>query len=241
MFMAESYPKIVESPHYHLWTDALHARALAHQAHNKWDRGTYVRWSVTTAWTVLEIACQEALEEPSISYSFRKNLDEAIKKKSLPALDWGQGIWQQVQEVQDKRKDYMHRFLEEQDLFPDAEPANRAITIIREAVIAIYTHAKRVPPAWVRDDEDRGWDDGSRRSISLAVVHKGVRADDPKAVKVSYVYDGREHVRDILPSGTDPKPYCDDLIQHLNVPASAIRVYEGDKLVLEKSLSMRGT
>ena len=72
-----SYPKVVENPHYHLWTDALHACALAHEAHNKWDRGTYVRWAVTTSWTVLEIACQDALEERNISYSFRRNLNAA--------------------------------------------------------------------------------------------------------------------------------------------------------------------
>lgn len=70
-----SLTKVVESPHYHLWTDALHARSLARQAHNKWDRGTYVRWCVNTSWTALEVACQDSTEDPNISYSFRKNLD----------------------------------------------------------------------------------------------------------------------------------------------------------------------
>jgi hypothetical protein len=37
--------KLIENNHYHIWTDALHARALAHEASNRWDRGTYVRWS----------------------------------------------------------------------------------------------------------------------------------------------------------------------------------------------------
>jgi hypothetical protein len=81
-----SHPKIVTSPHYHLWTDALHGRALARDAHNKWDRGTYVQWTVTTSWTVLEIACQDALGEPNISYSFRRNLDASIKAQGIPAL-----------------------------------------------------------------------------------------------------------------------------------------------------------
>ena len=84
-------PKIIESPHYHLWTDALHARALARKANNKWDRGTYVRWAVTTSWSVLEIACQNALNEPNISYSFRKNLDTAIENQNIDRLEWGSG------------------------------------------------------------------------------------------------------------------------------------------------------
>ena len=90
------YQKIIDSPHYHIWTDALHARALAHQAKNKWDRGTYVRWVVTTAWTALEIACQDALNQPSISYSFKKNLDEAIAQQNFKKIVWGSGIWQRV-------------------------------------------------------------------------------------------------------------------------------------------------
>ena len=80
--------KLIEDNHYHLWTDALHARQLAHQTNNKWDRGTYVRWTIITAWTVLEIACQDALEEKNISYRFKQNLDKAIAAKSLPKLNW---------------------------------------------------------------------------------------------------------------------------------------------------------
>ena len=75
-----TFPKIVEGPHYHLWTDALHARALAKQANNRWDRGTYVRWTVTTAWTVLEMACEDALETPGIGRRFKENRDAATPR-----------------------------------------------------------------------------------------------------------------------------------------------------------------
>ncbi len=98
-----NHSKIIESPHYHLWTDALHARALARQSNNKWDRGTYTRWAVTTSWNVLEIACQEALNESSISYRFRENLDKAIQEKEFDRLDWGRGIWSSVLKLQNRR------------------------------------------------------------------------------------------------------------------------------------------
>lgn len=239
--MPSPHPKIVESPHYHLWTDALHARALAHQARNKWDRGTYVRWTVNTAWTTLEVACQDALQDTSISYSFRKNLDKAIQNKSLPPLDWGQGLWQEVQKVQDCRKGYVHRFLTEPNLFPDIEVADSTITVVREAIVAIYTHAHRVVPAWVQDDEDRGWDVGPGSYICATTIHKGASHDDPQAIQVCYVWNGKEHIHDVLPPGTNAQPYCEDLLAHLRVPASAIRVYSGDKLVSETQLVMRGS
>jgi hypothetical protein len=198
--MERSHPKIVESPHYHLWTDVLHARALAGQAHNKWDRGTYVRWAVNTAWTVLEIACQEALEDPKISYSFQRNLDVAIKNKSLPKLDWGQGLWQKVIKIQETRKRYVHRFLTETDVFPSSEVADNVITVIREAIIFIYNHANRVSPAWVQDNEDRGWDRGPGGVRAHATLIKsGASLDDPNVIKVCYIQDNREYLSDVLP------------------------------------------
>lgn len=78
--------KLIENNHYHIWTDALHARALSHEASNRWDRGTYVRWTVMTAWVALEIACQDALEEPRISYSFKDNPSKAIKRNLFQNL-----------------------------------------------------------------------------------------------------------------------------------------------------------
>jgi hypothetical protein len=187
------------------------------------------------------VACQDALEDRSISYSFRKNLDEAIASKSLPPLDWGQGLWQEVQTIQECRKGYVHRFLTEPNLFPDTEVADNAIRVVREAIVTIYRHACRIPPAWVRDDEDRGWDAGPGSYACATIIHKGASSDDPKAIKVCYIWNGQEHIHDVLPLGVDPQPYCEDLRAHLRVPASAIRVYDGDRLVTETRLSMRGS
>jgi len=233
-------PKIVANAHNHLWTDSLHARALAHQARNKWDRGTYVRWTVTTAWTVLEIACQDALNDDSISYSFRRNLDSAIQRNSLTPLDWGSGLWQKVTEIQETRKDYVHRFLEERDLYPIAEIADNAVAVIRKAVLSIYELSKRVPPTWIYDDEDRGWDKGRGVSAHSTLIRAGVTLNDPKVIRICYIRKNKEHIDEVLPPGTDPLPYLEDLIKHVTVPISSVRVYEGDKIVLERAITMRG-
>jgi hypothetical protein len=236
-----SLSKIVESPHYHLWTDALHARSLARQVNNKWDRGTYVRWAVTTSWTVLEIACQDALNEPNISYSFRKNLDKAIQKKGLNRLEWGSGIWQRVSSIQNKRKGYVHRFISENDFFPEAGVADESIDTIRKAVVAIYQHVSRPIPTWVQDDNDRGWDSGKRGGATLTLIHSGANENDPKVIKLFFVHLGKEKLTDVLPSGTNYLPYVKDLIQKIRIPISAIKVYEGNSLVHERELNMRGT
>ena len=234
-------PKIIESPHYHLWTDALHARALARKANNKWDRGTYVRWAVTTSWSVLEIACQNALNEPNISYSFRKNLDTAIENQNIDRLEWGSGIWQRVSTLQNRRNGYVHRFISEDDFFPDANIADESIDIIREAVIAIYQHVNRPVPIWIQDDDDRGWDAGKRGGANLTLIHSGADENDPKVLKLFYVHLEKEKLTDVLPSGTDYLPYVEDLIQKIRVPISAIKVYEGNTVVHEKKLNIRGT
>jgi len=240
LIVGNIHPKIVENAHYHLWTDALHARALARQAHNKWDRGTYIRWTITTAWTVLEIACQDALEDDSISYSFHRNLDSAIQRNSFTPLDWGSGLWQKVTEIQETRKGYVHRFLKESDFFPSAEVADNAVDVIRNAVLSIYEHAKRVPPAWIHDDEDRGWDKGRAGSAHSTLIRAGATLNDPKVIRICYIRKNKEHIDEVLPPGTDPLPYIEDLIKHVTVPISSVRVYEGDKIVLERAITMRG-
>lgn len=235
-----NYPKLVESQHYHIWTDALHARSLAKQANNRWDRGTYIRWTLITSWIVLEIACQDALRESEISYSFKRNLNKAIKEKGFNRLKWGSGIWQRVQELQDKRKGYVHRFISENDYFPDTSVADESIEIVRKAVVDIYQHVNRPVPAWIQDDYDRGWDSGKKFDANLTLIHAGADKSDPNVIKIYYVYQGNEKLSDVLPSGTKYMPYVNDLINSLRVPASEIKVYEGDNLVYKKELNMRG-
>jgi len=94
----------------------------------------------------LKVTCQDATGDDSISYSFKKRLNEAIKPMNLPKLNWGAGNWQRVAMLLESRKDYMHRFVKEVDLFPEATVADGAIDVGRSAIIDIYKHVNRPAP-----------------------------------------------------------------------------------------------
>ncbi len=238
--------KLIEDNHYHIWTDALHARALSHEASNRWDRGTYVRWTLMTAWVALEIACQDALREPKISYRFKENLNKAIKDKSLSKLDWSQGIWQQVSKLQERRKYCVHRFFQESDLFPDASEADDAVVIARQGITAIYQHVGRDAPSWINDDTDQGWASKGGFSVfgNMYTTPPGVDENAPDTIKVTYIYKDKECIRNVLPAGADPNPYVDKLIETIGLPISGVKVYRGEEVIKEIQFPMdkiRGT
>lgn len=67
--------------------------------------------------------------------------------EKLPPLDWGQGVWQKVIEVQNLRKDVVHRFPSESNVFPVVSVAEATIEVIREAIQSIYKHCGKNPPS----------------------------------------------------------------------------------------------
>lgn len=238
--------KLIENNHYHIWTDALHARALSHETSNRWDRGTYVRWALMTAWIALEIACQDALEEPRISYRFKDNLNKAIEGASFSRLDWSKGVWKRVLQVQELRKNYAHRFSQEKDLFPDATIADDAIDVIREAIISIYKLVGKNVPLWINDDTDQGW--AKKGGISLFAnaytTPPGMDENAPDTINVKYIYKDKENIHEVLPAGTDPNLYVDRLIETIRLPISGIKVYKGKEVIQEIQFPMdkiRGT
>ena len=234
-------PTIVDSTQCHLWTDALHARQLAREALNKWDRGTYVRMCVTTSWTALEVACQDALACADIGYSFKVNLDRAIAAASLPSIEWSTGIWQRVRLLQELRKSYVHRFTSLSDMFPLAAVAEDAIETVREAIENIFAHVGRPAPTWTGLDEARGWQARSSfGTATLTTCHAGVRMDDPLTVRVFMVIDGEEKLTKVLPAGYDPSQEVNHLLQNVRVPISGIRVYENGELKQDLVVNMRG-
>ena len=235
-----AFPKIVENAHYHLWSDALHARELAKQAKNRWDRGTYVRWAVTTVWTVLEMACEDALETTGIGRRFRENLDAALAAKNLKPPDWGAGLWQRVAILHGKRTDWVHINWDQDALFPESADADNAVAVVREAVADLYKRARKQVPGWLRDDEDRGWDRGQRSLGHISALRGRVDPQGPDTVRIAYEYKDREYISAYEPPGTDYLPLIDDLLVRIRLPISAVRAYHGSRKVYERLLTMRG-
>lgn len=238
--MSKKIPKLVTTSHYHLWTDALHARALAHQALNDWDRGTYVRWAVNTAWTAFETACEDALGEAGLGNRFKERVNDAVSHLSFPTLNWGAGTWQKVLNIYTLRKDYVHVAIPQTRLFAPVAEADEAISVLRDGTKAIYAHVGKTSPTWIDDDYDRGWDDGGGSFGNLTVRRQNADESDPNVVKIAHVYKGNEYVGEILPPGTDPEPYIDDLLSNTNVPISAVRIYRGNTLLEDRAIPMRG-
>lgn len=100
--------KTIDSIQYHIWSDALHACELARQTENQWDRGAYVRWAIQTAWSAFENVCTDALQTTGLGMRFKDRFNEAVAAKNLLAVDWSQGIWQQVLTVYGVRKQFAH-------------------------------------------------------------------------------------------------------------------------------------
>jgi len=234
------HAKVVESPHHHLWSDALHGRALAHQALNDWDRGTYVRWTVMTAWTALEMACGDALGVNDLGMRFKDNLNKAILDSRLSPIDWSSGIWQRVKKLQSTRKNYVHINATENDLFPSVSTADEAIAVVRAAIVDIYGRTSKTVPQWVDDDSDRGFHTLASGSAYGSVIGDGVDPDANDTIRIAYVHEGNEYVHAYLPAGTDPVPHLEALIHGFNVPVSVVRAYRGTSLLIERKLHMRG-
>lgn len=233
---------LIDSKQCHLWTDALHMRQLAHDAVNRWDRGTYVRLCIMLAWTALEIRCQESLNSPDIGYSFKRNIDRAIANKGLPSLDWSKGIWQEIRRIQELRKSCVHQFTTLADMFPESSLADDVIAVVKSAIEAISDHASVPRPAWIGIDHSSGWAgrSGASDSCSASLITGGTYLDDPAAIRIYYVAEGKEYLSSVHPQGFN---YLDEvyrLVEAVNIPIYAIRVYIDKSLEHELLVYMRG-
>lgn len=234
-------PVIVDSTQCHLWTDALHIRQLAHEALNKWDRGTYVRMTVVTVWIALESSCQDALAVRDIGYRFKENLDRALEEAALPAIDWSQGLWQQVRLLQELRKTNVHRFLALEDMFPRATVADQVIETVRCAIEDVYARAGKAKPTWLELNAARGWNSRSDFGhATMTALYGGAQSEDPRTVKIYIVVDGEEKLTTVLPAGSDPQGNIEQILAGVRIPISAIRVYENGELTQDLVVNMRG-
>jgi hypothetical protein len=156
--MASSFTlKFVTTPAYHLWLDALHARELARKTTDDWNRGTYVRWTITSAWTVLEMSCKEALNDKHLGKDFTIKLNAALRRKGLSTPDWKTGTWENVAELKKIRNYYTHENASQRELWPDITKAEEAIITARAAVKDIYTRVGIAYPEWINDEIVEGY------------------------------------------------------------------------------------
>jgi hypothetical protein len=233
-------PRSVESPHYHVWTDALHARHLVHRASNAWDRGSYVRWAVNTAWTAFEVACQEATGAKNLGERFKDHLNEEFDANGIPRPDWGTGLWQQVLRIYGLRKDYVHGGIPQARLFAPEQEADEAISILRRAIQDVFHRVGQAAPLWVEDDTNPEMPQDSVGHLTVARV--GADPSDPARVRIVYEFQEREYESEVLPPETDPESSMDDLLRTITIPITAVRAYRGDhELINEWKVRMRGT
>ncbi|MGG1400171.1 hypothetical protein ABE288_20465 [Bacillus salipaludis] len=149
--------KLVTNSNYHLWCDALHARELAKTTKDTWNQGTYVRWTILSAWSVLEQCCKDALNYKRIGNPFQHSLNKAVSKKGLVALNWRSGTWKRVKDLKSIRNYYTHENADQKELWPGIAKAEDAIDIVREAVKDIYSRVGKHYPQWIDDDNERGF------------------------------------------------------------------------------------
>jgi hypothetical protein len=151
------YIKLITSPEYHLWCDALHARELARTTQDEWSKGTYVRWTITSAWTVLEMCCKDALNVNQFSNGLKSGINQELTNLKLPRLDWNNGNWKKVLELRDDRNYYVHENAAQRELWPGLSKSEDAIIIVRNAVCDIYQRINKPIPNWIYDDSINGF------------------------------------------------------------------------------------
>ncbi|MEQ9823212.1 MAG: hypothetical protein ABQ298_02385 [Puniceicoccaceae bacterium] len=232
--------KNITTPIYHIWTDALHFRALASQTYNKdWNRGTYIRWGIISAWTAFEMACQDAVGFDRLGNRFKDKLNYALKENNCDQPNWGEGIWQKVGKVYELRKSLVHSPSRE-DLRPTSvERLDEAIEILRDAITEIYLLAKSDPPRWQLDDKDEGW--VNQHDYVNVTVLRGVDHKDTRRIEVVYISKGKECLSEVLPPDSDYKAAIESIKMNALCSISAFRVYQGDgELIYEEEASIRG-
>lgn len=236
--LAVGTPRSVETPHYHVWTDALHARRLAREAKNDWDRGTYVRWTIASAWTAFEGTCEYLAGASGLGNRFKDRLNAALDAKGFRRPDWGSGLWQNVLTVYGSRKEYVHPGVPQNRLFAPVTEAETAITVLREAIKDMYALTGNPVEAWPDDDED-AVDPRNGGFANATVISAGVTRET--GLRISYVMFGEEYESKVTHPNEEPLPLMRDLLLKIRVPISAVRAYRGNEMIEEITVKMRGS
>jgi hypothetical protein len=144
--------------------------------------------------------------------------------------------------VYGQRKSFTHSVQDQTTLFPDRTVADEAIRILRLATKDMYARVGKADPKWVEDDEDIY--DPRKPGFNAYAVPTLVMpgGDSPDAMRIAIVLtlDGKEYVVRAEPPGTDPEPIIESILAGMRMAVSAVRVYQGDELIKEDPVNMRG-
>ena len=239
---------IEHAPRFQLWTDALCFREMAKEAPNNYLRSMCIRNAVLSAWTTLEIACCDALGIEKLESDFKRSLDQEFDKKGMPRIDFGSGLWRDINStVKGHRKLYTHFGVSLSDRFPPVSIAEDTIKNIRDAIRDIYGRAGKTHPKWVDLDHAGGWPERRGTGIGLSahatVLHGGARPDLPGVINIALVTEqGEDKPTRYLPPNTPDDEvfwWVEDYLGKLSVHFKAIRVYRGADLIYEDRFEAR--
>lgn len=158
-------------------------------------------------------------------------------RQALTDPTGGSGLWQDVLDVYQMRKDYVHPGVAQERLFAPVGEAERAIAVLRLAIKDVYVRTGTPEDAWPNDDEDPV-DPHKGSSAHATAIRAG--ASKESGIRICYVVLGREYESEIARPDADHIALMEDLLRQIRVPISAVRAYRGDDLIDEIIVRMRG-
>ncbi|MBD2152936.1 hypothetical protein [Leptolyngbya sp. FACHB-16] len=203
-----------------------------------WDIGSYIRWTVVTAWMAFERAMVDATSSSELSRDLPTNLPKFIAPGIKKDVFWAAPPWSEVRQIQQKRNKFVHRDLETSDLFPDVNLAEDTIRILRKGIKEAYKKIGKISPIWVECDEVPRRLGGSFCAASTSQTGAD---EDPQRLQITYVHGGRDITHITLRSDNDPWPVVEEIAIQIRIPIEAIRIYKGESLWREIPITMRGS
>ena len=183
-----------------------------------------------------ERLCCDAVDDPEVSRNLPENLPKALKKKGA-AVDWKASPWNEVNRVRKTRVKYIHGDCSTADLIADLRIAEDAITHLREGSKQLYHLVGKDCPPWVNSDDVPATLGGS--SAWATGVFAGADSD-PNAWTIKAVHGDAEWGGCRLLSDDDPWPHVEQLVAHVRVPISGVRIYRGKSLWQDIEIRLRG-
>ena len=245
----------------HLWSDALFARRRARESddrsnapnkqgkdlanalqevrrnQNLWERGSFVRWTVSTAWSTMEQLFKVELGLPSL-HGIPAVLEEKMLAKGFIPIQSLSPLWLRIDGLRRERNAFTHGSLTYQQRMAPLDLADQAIRDCRSAVLDSFSCIGRTAPSWIHQDDVPGNVPTSIGvlSVSGSDLHA---AGDP--VRIVAIFGGEEFGSRELRGDEDPYPHVQQMIESSIVPLDGVRIYRGQALEDEFVARERGS